>query len=109
MTVIGNPNPSYRYGLSTRAAWRNLSLTVTMDGPPIFDIMNLNLLNTATFATGNFSNLRSDSYHQGLSRRRRAAAERRRRRRRLFALRRGQLLPAASNVQVSYRFDIGGK
>ena len=64
MTVIGNPNPSYRYGLSTRAAWRILSLTVTMDGAADFDIMNLNLLNTATFATGNYSNLRSDSYRK---------------------------------------------
>lgn len=94
-TVIGNPNPSYRYGLSTHAAWRNLSLTVTMDGAADFDIMNLNLLNTATFATGNYSNLRSDSYRKAYPGRRRAAAERRRRRRRLFALRRGRLLPAA--------------
>lgn len=109
MTVIGNPNPSYRYGLSTRAAWRNLSLTVTMDGAADFDIMNLNLLNTATFATGNYSNLRSDSYRKAYP----AGGEPR-----LNAVgadvvssrfvEDGSYL-RLSNVQVSYRFDIGRK
>lgn len=108
-TVIGNPNPSYRYGLSTRAAWRNLSLTVTMDGAADFDIMNLNLLNTATFATGNYSNLRSDSYRKAYP----AGGEPR-----LNAVgadvvssrfvEDGSYL-RLSNVQVSYRFDIGRK
>lgn len=63
-TVIGNPNPAYCYGFSTRVAWRNLSLAVTIDGAAGFDIMNLNLLSTATYVTGNYANLRSDSYEK---------------------------------------------
>lgn len=64
MTVIGNPNPTCYYGLNSRLAWRNLSLTVTLDGAADFDILNLNLLNTATYRTGNYSNLRSESFRK---------------------------------------------
>ena len=63
-TVIGRPDPSCRYGFSSRVAWRNLSLTVAMDGAAGFDILNLNLLRTATYATGNYSNLLADAYRQ---------------------------------------------
>lgn len=63
-TVIGHPDPAYYYGFSTQVAWRNLSLAVTMDGAAGFDIMNLNALTTATYVTGNYANLRSDSYEK---------------------------------------------
>lgn len=62
--IIGNPNPSYFYGLTTRLAWRNLSLQLTTDGAADFDILNLDLLGQATFAAGNPSNLRRATFRE---------------------------------------------
>lgn len=62
--IIGNPNPSYFYGLTTRLAWRNLSLQLTADGAADFDILNLDLLGQATFAAGNPSNLRRATFRE---------------------------------------------
>ncbi|WP_300904447.1 SusC/RagA family TonB-linked outer membrane protein [uncultured Alistipes sp.] len=62
--IIGNPNPSYLYGLTTRVAWRNLSLQLTADGAADFDILDLDLLGQATFAAGNPSNLRRATFRE---------------------------------------------
>lgn len=109
MTVIGNPLPLYRYGLSANLSWRNLSLHVDMDGAADFDIMNLNLLNTATYRTGNTSNLQrsayTEAYPAGNMPRLNATG--------------GDVISSRfvedgsylrlSNISINYRFDIGRK
>ncbi len=109
MTVIGNPNPTCCYGLNNRLTWRNLSLIVTLDGAADFDILNLNLLNTATYRTGNYSNLRSESFREASSNGGQP---------RLNAVgsdvissrfvEDGSYL-RLSNIQINYRIDIGKK
>jgi hypothetical protein len=82
---------------------------MTLDGAADFDIMNLNLLNTATYVTGNYSNLRSDIYHEAYPKGNKP---------RLNAvgadvissrfIENGSYL-RMSNIQVNYRFNIGKK
>ncbi len=108
-TVIGNPLPLYRYGLTADLSWRNLSLRIDMDGAADFDIMNLNRLNTATYRTGNFSNLLREAYAEAYPAGRQP---------RLNAagsdvvssrfVEDGSYL-RLSNICVNYRFDIGRK
>lgn len=108
-TVIGNPLPLYRYGLTADLSWRNLSLRVDMDGAADFDIMNLNLLNTATYRTGNTSNLQRTAYAEAYPAGRQP---------RLNAtgsdvvssrfVEDGSYL-RLSNICINYRFDIGRK
>ena len=108
-TVIGDPNPSFYYGLSTSVSWKGLNLSVTLDGAADFDIMNLNLLNTATYRTDNPSNLRKEYYLEAYPAGNRP---------RLDAtgsdvissrfIEDGSYL-RLSNVQLSYRFDLDTK
>ncbi len=108
-TVIGNPLPIYRYGLTADVSWRNLKLSVAMDGAADFDIMNLNLLNTATYRTGNASNLQrsayAEAYPAGRQPRMNATGS---------DLISGRFVEDGSylrlsNIRISYRFDIGRK
>lgn len=109
MTVIGSPLPVYRYGLTANLSWRNLSLRVDMDGAADFDIMNLDLLGTATYRTGNTSNLRHSAYAEAYP----AGREPR------MNATGGDVISSRfvedgsylrlSNICISYRFDIGRK
>ncbi len=108
-TVIGHPLPVYRYGFTANVSWRKLSLSVEMDGAADFDILNLNLLNTATYRTGNFSNLQrsayAEAYPAGGQPRMNAAG--------------GDVVSSRfvedgsylrlSSIRINYRFDIGRK
>ncbi|MDE5636630.1 MAG: SusC/RagA family TonB-linked outer membrane protein, partial [Alistipes sp.] len=109
ITVIGNPLPLWRYGLTADLSWRNLSLRVDMDGAADFDIMNLDLLNTATYRTGNTSNLRRSAYTEAYP----AGREPR------MNATGGDVVSSRfvedgsylrlSSISISYRFDIGRK
>lgn len=108
-TVIGKPLPSYYYGLTANLSWRKLSLSVGLDGAADFDIMNLNLLNTATYATGNTSNLLrkayAEAYPAGNQPRLNATGAD------VISSRfveDGSYL-RLSNIRISYRFDINRK
>lgn len=59
-TIIGNPNPDFTYGFSTRIAWRDLSLSATFNGVYGNDIMNTNIRYYTPSRQAN--NLTSEAY-----------------------------------------------
>lgn len=60
-TIIGNPNPDFTYGIQTRLAWKDLSLSIALNGVYGNDILNTNIRYEQT-PSKQAGNLRRSAY-----------------------------------------------
>lgn len=61
LTIIGDPNPNYFFGLGTELSYKAVSLNVFLSGVQGNEIANGNLANEA-YADGRFLNVRREAY-----------------------------------------------
>lgn len=62
LTIIGNPNPDYSFGLGSNFAYKGFTLNLFFNGVQGFDIANGNRGRQA-FATGLSNNIMSEAYY----------------------------------------------
>ncbi len=61
LTVIGDPNPDFTFGIGSEVRWKNLSLNLFFNGVQGNDIANGNLARE-DFALGNSNNVRQEAF-----------------------------------------------
>lgn len=66
-TIIGDPNPDFTFGLSTKLVWKRLTASIQLTGSVGADVYNLNSWNDYSTAFSYSRNIRKEAFYNAWS------------------------------------------